>query len=112
MPEPKPWPPLWELSRVRLLEFLRTGEAVFWTFMFPVVMAFVLGIAFRNSGPEKIVVGVEQGHAQSDKIAAALERYPDMLVRRLAADEIAAALRTGRVTLAVKPAEGDAAGYI
>ncbi len=91
MPEPKPWPPLWELSRVRLLEFLRTGEAVFWTFMFPVLMAFVLGIAFRNSGPEKIVVGVETGHARSAQIAAALNAYPDMLVRSLAADEVSAA---------------------
>ncbi len=112
MPDPKPWPPLWELSRARMLEFLRTGEAVFWTFMFPVLMAFVLGIAFRNSGPEKIVVGVEDGHPRSAEIVAALEKYPDMLVRRYPPSEVAAALRTAKVTLIVQPDDTPAAGYI
>ena len=33
------------MTRVR--EFLREREAVFWVFIFPVLMTFALGIAFR-----------------------------------------------------------------
>ncbi len=45
--------PLVELTRTRLREFLREHEAVFWVFVFPVLLAFALGIAFRNTAPEK-----------------------------------------------------------
>ena len=40
--------PLWELARVRTLEFLREKGAVFWVFVFPVLLALALGIAFRS----------------------------------------------------------------
>jgi ABC-type multidrug transport system permease subunit len=106
--EPKIWPPLAELTRARMLEFIRQGEAVFWTFMFPVLMALALGIAFRNSGPEKIVVAVEENGPRSAAVAAALEEDPQMLVRRLSPTEAVVALRTGRVTLAVEPGDGPA----
>jgi ABC-type multidrug transport system permease subunit len=37
------------LARTALSEFLRTPEAVFWTYGFPVLMAVVLGIAFGGT---------------------------------------------------------------
>lgn len=40
--------PLAELTRVRVLEFVREPEAVFWVFVFPVLLALALGIAFRE----------------------------------------------------------------
>lgn len=45
---PAPLHPLFELTRTRLLEFCREPEAIFWTFVFPVILAMVLGVAFRN----------------------------------------------------------------
>lgn len=42
---------LLELTRVRVLLFLREPEALFWVFAFPLVMAAVLGFAFRESQP-------------------------------------------------------------
>lgn len=36
-----------------LREFMRTPEAVFWTYGFPVLMAVVLGLAFGSAGAEK-----------------------------------------------------------
>src|SRR5215204_7703721 len=51
--------PLIELTMMRVREFLREREAVFWVFIFPVLMTFALGIAFRNTGPEKIFVAIE-----------------------------------------------------
>jgi ABC-type multidrug transport system permease subunit len=49
-------------------EFLREPEAVFWVFVFPMLLAFALGIAFRNTAPEKIRVGVESNEARSSSV--------------------------------------------
>jgi len=43
--------PLVELTRARLLEFLRDPGAFFWVFVFPMLLAVALGIAFRE-GPQ------------------------------------------------------------
>jgi ABC-type multidrug transport system permease subunit len=50
--------PLLELTRARLLEFLRDPSAIFWVFGFPVILAIVLGIAFREQGPERARIAV------------------------------------------------------
>ena len=39
---------LHQLTRMRMLTFLREPEAVFWVFAFPVIMTCALGIAFRE----------------------------------------------------------------
>ena len=51
--------PLVELTTMRMREFLREQEAVFWVFVFPVLMTFALGIAFRNTAPDKTPVAIE-----------------------------------------------------
>src|SRR5215470_11860626 len=51
--------PLVELTSMRVREFLREREAVFWVFIFPVLMTFALGIAFRNTAPDKTLVAIE-----------------------------------------------------
>src|SRR5438552_17511447 len=51
--------PLVELTSMRMREFLREKEAVFWVFVFPVLMTFALGIAFRNTAPDNTFVAVE-----------------------------------------------------
>ena len=40
--------PLVQLTLVRFREFLREPEALFWVFVFPLLLAAGLGIAFRN----------------------------------------------------------------
>lgn len=64
---------LFELTRARVLLFLREPEALFWVFVFPIVLAAVLGFAFRNAGVKPSVVGVMAvaGHAE---LLAAFER--------------------------------------
>ena len=51
------------LSRFR--EFYREPEAVFWAYIFPILMVIGLGIAFRNRPVEQIAVDVESGPAVS-----------------------------------------------
>ncbi|HZI17891.1 MAG TPA: ABC transporter permease [Pyrinomonadaceae bacterium] len=103
--------PLAELTKVRLREFVREKEAVFWVFVFPVLLAFALGIAFRNTGPERARVGVETGpasesRAAAERVASALSAAPDIEPILLAPEEAAKALRTGNVALVISPADG------
>ena len=55
--------PLVELTTTRVREFVREKEAVFWVFVFPVLMTFALGIAFRNTAPDKTLVAIEGAEA-------------------------------------------------
>src|SRR5436190_11405090 len=70
---------LWQLTRLRMLTFLREPEAVFWVFAFPVLMALVLGIAFRNQGPRTSRIGVEDG-PHGAAIAAGRQASPALEV--------------------------------
>jgi ABC transporter DrrB family efflux protein len=92
---------LFQLSYTRALTFLREPEAVFWVFAFPILLALALGIAFRSTGPQPSVVGVEEGPGAA-AIARALGRSPELRVELLPPAEAEAALRRGRVAVWVR----------
>ena len=71
--------PLLELTLTRLREFVREPEVIFWVFIFPVLLACALGIAFRNTAPEKIRIAVEDNgrSAEVAQIVDALEKSAD-----------------------------------
>src|SRR5580693_10760640 len=48
---------LYQLTMVRFLLFVREPEAIFWIFVFPILLAMGLGIAFRNRPPDVLQVG-------------------------------------------------------
>ncbi len=48
----RPRHPLVELTRARLIEFVREPSALFWVFVFPVLLTIGLGIAFRDDAGE------------------------------------------------------------
>lgn len=97
--------PLLELTTMRVREFLREKEAVFWVFIFPVLMTFALGIAFRNTAPEKTFVAIEGDatNASVSELANILTRSPEISASVLAPDEAARALRSGKVSIVVEP---------
>ena len=97
--------PLIELTSMRVREFLREKEAVFWVFIFPVLMTFALGIAFRNTTPDKTPVAVEVGatDSRSSEIVDVLSRSPEITAFALSPDEATRALRSGKVSIVVKP---------
>jgi len=92
--------PLVQLTRARVLEFLREPEAIFWVFLFPVLLAVALGVAFRNKPPEPLPVGVESGAAAAARMTAlgAVERLEPV---ELDAERGRAQLRTGKLALVV-----------
>jgi len=90
--------PLAELTLARFREFYREPEAVFWVFIFPILLAAGLGIAFRNRPADVLRVGLV-GTAPALDSALAGER--GLVVQHYAAAEGDRALATGRVALLV-----------
>lgn len=93
-------PPLAELTLARLRELLREPEAVFWVFVFPVLLAAVLGLAFRNRPPDALDVALAEGETAPAR-AAALAASPELRVRVMPEAEARRALARGRVVLVV-----------
>ncbi len=87
-----------QLGLTTLREYLRSPEAVFWTYGFPVLMAVVLGLAFGESGPEPVPVAVVQSEAAS-AFAESLADNPWIELQVLEEREAAQRLESGRVAL-------------
>lgn len=90
-----------QLTLVRFREFWREPEAVFWVFVFPILLAAGLGIAFRNRPPDVLKIGVSDG-----SLAAALAPDRSFSVQVMDRRAGAEALRLGRILLFAMPAEG------
>jgi ABC-2 type transport system permease protein len=103
--------PLVQLTRVRYREFFREPEAVFWVFIFPVLLAAGLGIAFRNRAPERTVVAVVAQEPEAAKVLDALRRGQELQVSRLSDSAATEALRLGDVALVVVPSPGGSIEY-
>ena len=94
--------PLAALTRTRILEFVREPEALFWVFAFPIIMALVLGFAFRDRPPDPLPVGVVNGSV-SKEIADALAASGTVKPAGYAnLAEGLEALRTGKIALLVE----------
>jgi ABC-2 type transport system permease protein len=85
---------LYQLTMMRFRLFLREPEAIFWIFIFPILLAAGLGIAFRNRPPEVLQVG-----ATTLQLTQALNT--DKLLTSITMDEATGtqALATGRILL-------------
>jgi ABC-type multidrug transport system permease subunit len=99
-----------QLTLVRFREFIRQPEAVFWTFVFPILLAVGLGLAFRSRPPEKQHVAVvKRSHRiRVDQVASiilqrSLQADSGIIVEMM--DDTAAqhALRTAKVAMVITP---------
>jgi ABC-2 type transport system permease protein len=98
---------LWRLTATRIRETLRQPEAIFWTFLFPVLMAVVLGVAFRGERESVTVAAVVAGNG-ADRIEAAL-RAGGIRAERVGREEADRRLRSGKAAIVVIP--GDPVTY-
>ena len=95
--------PLWQLTLMRLREFTREPEAVFWSVFFPILLAVGLGIAFAGRPDPVIKIA-----AVTPAIAQTLRQDATLDVSELSADAARTALRDGTVALVVEPGAGTA----
>jgi ABC-type multidrug transport system permease subunit len=102
MSDVKVRPPLVELTLARLREFVREPEALFWTFVFPILMAVALAVAFPGgrAAPEVLVGLVDVPAAAGAR--AALEASGRATVRAVEPGGEVRALREGEVHLVLE----------
>ncbi|SPE40853.1 ABC multidrug efflux pump, inner membrane subunit [Candidatus Sulfopaludibacter sp. SbA3] len=98
--------PLAQLTLVRFREFVREPEAIFWVFIFPILLAGGLGIAFRNRPADVLKIA-----AVTPQLAQSLRAEKLLDVQELPASSAAEALRNGKVALLVEPGSGAAVLY-
>src|ERR1700733_512457 len=98
--------PLVQLTLVRFLEFMREPEALFWVFVFPILLAAGLGIAFRNRPPDVLRIA-----AVTPELAQSLRQEKLLDVQQLDSKAAQEALRTGKVALLAAPGTGGAVEY-
>lgn len=90
------------LCIARFREFSREPEAIFWSFIFPILLFLAMGLAFRNQPVEIHPVAIVSG-AGADAVAAPLRESGHF--KLTLCDERAAfqALRLGKVALVAIP---------
>ncbi len=98
--------PLVQLTLVRFREFLREPEALFWVFIFPILLAAGLGIAFRNRPPEVLQIG-----AVTPSLAQSLRTEKLLSVHEYTPATGLEALRTGRVAMLAVPGSNGSVVY-
>jgi ABC-2 type transport system permease protein len=102
----RPRHPLVELTAARIREFIREPGALFWVFVFPLLLAIGLGLAFRERPPDKAVVAVERGAPDAVRLVRALRASGRLEVQLLEPKEARQALARGKVALVVGAAAG------
>ena len=96
--------PLFQLAKIRFLEFIREPEAMFWVFVFPILLTAGLGLAFRSRPPEQSVIGLVGG-ASAETLRSALAGDERVDLREMDDSSAVAELRTGGITLVVVPTD-------
>lgn len=87
---------LYQLTITRFKLFLREPEALFWVFVFPILLAVGLGVAFRNRPPDILQVG-----ATTTQLTQALNTDKGLSSIAIDPAEGVHDLATGRIVLLV-----------
>jgi len=87
-----------QLTMTRFREFSREPEALFWVFIFPILLAAGLGLAFRNRPADVLKIATV-----TPELAQSLRKDKLLDVQQLPAAAAEDALRTGKVALLAEP---------
>ena len=97
------WSGYRRLLQMRMHELWREPEVIFWVFVFPLLLALGLGIAFRNKPAEVTPVAVVEG-PKAQEVMDLLQRSPGhaaLHVDVLSAAEAYDGFRLGKYSLVV-----------
>jgi ABC transporter DrrB family efflux protein len=101
--------PIVELSLARLREWVREPEAIFWAFIFPIVMSVALAVAFPGREGRLIVVGMTEPGTENPEAALrlrmALEGVDGLTLRDVSPDDELRVIRDGDVHVIVVPGD-------
>src|ERR1700727_3827050 len=99
------WSGYSHLLTARMLELKREPEVVFWVFVFPLLLALGLGIAFRNKPADAVPLAIVQGPG-SEQAAALLARsaqHASFKIKLENIDDARKGLRLGKYDLVIEP---------
>ncbi|MEC9094598.1 MAG: ABC transporter permease [Planctomycetota bacterium] len=102
----KRFSPLGQLILTRVREFYREPAAVFWVYVFPILITFTLGLAFRAETKQTHNLSIVQS-SRSAQIAEQLTSDPEsrFVVSETSFDDARRLLRTGKTELVLIPEE-------
>ncbi len=99
------WAGYRHLLAARLLELKREPEVVFWVFVFPLLLALGLGIAFRNKPGDAVSVAIVAGSGSQDaqSLLARSPQHDQFKMQMLSAEEARLGFRLGKFDLVIEP---------
>ena len=98
------WAGYSHLLMARLLELKREPEVVFWVFVFPLLLALGLGIAFRNKPADAVSVAIVSGGSQDAQALLARSPQRELFKTRVLDSEAAhQGFRLGKFDLVIEP---------
>ncbi len=105
--------PLWQLTITRFREFYREPSAIFWVYGFPLILAFTLGMAFREKPVPPSIIDI-QGDSNDPAVLDLLEKLKkDSRLKVDIHDEATCRkeLRTSKCELIIVPHPGSRPEY-
>lgn len=108
------WAGYAHLLMARMLELKREPEVVFWVFVFPLLLALGLGIAFRNKPGNAASIAIVEG-AGSQEAQSLLARSPQhdqFKAQVLNEDDAHNGFRLGKFDLVIEPGTTGAVTYL
>ena len=107
------WSGFRHLLGARMLELAREREVVFWVFVFPLLLALGLGLAFRNKPEDRTSIAIIAG-PNANQVLSLIQNSPqkDVIHASIVDDAMAAkGLRLGKYDLIVRPLGADQVQY-
>ena len=99
------WSGYSHLLMARMLELKREPEVVFWVFVFPLLLALGLGIAFRNKPGDAVSVAIVEGAGAQDaqSLLAHSPQHDMFKVQTVDAGTAHQGFRLGKFDLVIEP---------
>jgi ABC-type multidrug transport system permease subunit len=95
-----------ELYKARIREFYRQPSRLFWVYGFPLLLAVILGMAFRGGGERPMLLDLVTPQGRSSIVAEILHGHPTKFkIRDMDLDAAEARLKAGKTPIVVEAGE-------
>jgi ABC-type multidrug transport system permease subunit len=95
--------PFTELYKARIREFYRQPSRLFWVYGFPLLLAIVLGLAFRGGGERPMLLDLVMGSEGAAKVVEILQSKPGKFkIRETDQASALARLKAGKTPIVIE----------